>query len=240
MEQMTFQLKVFEGPLDLLLHLISKNKVSIYDIPISDILDQYLLYLEQMKYMDLEIASDFIAMAAQLMYIKSKMLLPKPEEEEYEDPRRALVQSLIEYKQIKEGSQFLRERENIGAGLFVRAPQMLAEKDKNYRHTHKAEELRLALSDMIDRIGRKIPPPVTSFTGIIKNETTPVSEKITQVLRMLFTKSKLKFMDFIKTSKNRSDIVASFLAVLELSKENKIEITDDAGEITLNKIGGDM
>ena len=114
MKEVTFHLEVFDGPLDLLLHLLSKNKVEIKDIPIASILDQYLEYIRQMKEFDLEVASEFITMAAQLMYIKSKMLLPVYEDENQEDPRASLVEALLEYQRIKEAGSVLSLRAQIG------------------------------------------------------------------------------------------------------------------------------
>ena len=118
MKEVTFHLEVFDGPLDLLLHLLSKNKVEIKDIPIASILDQYLEYIRQMKEFDLEVASEFITMAAQLMFIKSKMLLPVYEDENEEDPRASLVEALLEYQRIKEAGSVLSLRAQIGVDLL--------------------------------------------------------------------------------------------------------------------------
>ena len=117
MEAMTFHLDAFEGPLDLLLHLISKNKVSIYDIPIAEICEQYMEVLEDARRMDMEVAGDFIAMAAQLIYIKSKMLLPVYEEEEEDDPRLQLVEMLLEYQRIKEMTPYFRQQTELGRDM---------------------------------------------------------------------------------------------------------------------------
>ena len=121
MSELSFKLEIFEGPLDLLLFLIQKNKVNIYDIPISLITEQYLKHLEEMEKHDLEISSEFLVMAARLLYIKSKMLLPKHEElesEEEEDPRQELIQNLVEYKKYKEVSHFFSDRKNICDFLY--------------------------------------------------------------------------------------------------------------------------
>ena len=119
MEEMTFRLDHFEGPLDLLLHLISKNKVSIYDIPIAEILEQYMTVLHEAEAMDLDVAGDFIAMAAQLVYIKSKMLLPKYDDEPEEDPRAQLVEQLLEYQRIRQMSDYFREATDRAAATFT-------------------------------------------------------------------------------------------------------------------------
>ena len=123
MEQLSFKLDAFEGPLDLLLALIKKNKVNIYDIPITEILDQYMQVMAEMKETDLEISSEFLVLAATLLQIKSKMLLPKDDEnEEEDDPRAELVRRLVEYRQIKESIEFFREHENAGDSLFFKLP----------------------------------------------------------------------------------------------------------------------
>ena len=126
MSELNFKLEVFEGPLDLLLSLIAKNKVDIYDIPIALILDQYMEYIEAMRLMDMEVAGEFIVMAADLMLIKSKMLLPKPESQiEEEDPRAQLARALIEYKRAKEAASFLSEQYGSYAGRIAKEPEVL-------------------------------------------------------------------------------------------------------------------
>ena len=125
MKEVTFHLEVFDGPLDLLLHLLSKNKVEIKDIPIAAILDQYLEYIRRMQEFDMEVASEFITMAAQLMYIKSKMLLPVYEDTAEEDPRAGLVEALLEYQRIKEAGSVLSLRAQIGRDIFVKGQEHL-------------------------------------------------------------------------------------------------------------------
>ena len=127
MSELSFKLEVFEGPLDLLLSLIAKNKVDIYDIPIALILDQYMDYIEKMRLMDMEVAGEFIVMAADLMLIKSRMLLPKPESvsEEEEDPRAKLARALIEYKRAKEAASFLSDQYSVYAGRIAKEPEVI-------------------------------------------------------------------------------------------------------------------
>ena len=126
MEKMEFHLDSFDGPLDLLLHLISKNKVSIYDIPIAEILEQYMAVLREAETMDMDVAGDFIAMAAQLVYIKSRMLLPKREETpEEDDPRTELVDMLLEYQRFRQATAFFREKGEEGADMLTRPPETL-------------------------------------------------------------------------------------------------------------------
>ncbi|MDP4109181.1 MAG: segregation/condensation protein A [Bacillota bacterium] len=236
MESLTYRLPVFEGPLDLLLHLISKNKINICDIPIAEILEQYLGYLKKMEEMNLEIASEFIAMAAQLMYIKSRMLLPNEKDEDGEDPRANLVQVLIDYQSFKAlCSGFFRERAEIGRDVFVKEPEP-AERKKGYDGVHNKNELLDALNLVIARSGRKLPPPVTAFSGIVGRETAPVEERIMLLFEMFRNRSQVSFFTFLEASKSRSEIIAGFLAVLELSKTHRIMIEDKETDYIIKPI----
>ncbi len=234
MKEVTFHLAVFDGPLDLLLHLLSKNKVEIKDIPIAAILDQYLDYIRQMEEFDLEVASEFITMAAQLMYIKSKMLLPVYEDEDQEDPRAGLVEALLEYQRIKEAGSVLSLRAQIGRDLFVKGQEQLEKEKTVFSGSYSYEILTRALEDIVQRAQRKLPPPVTAFQGIVGRETVPVDEKIGEIVRMFVKKSKLSFENLVYSATSRSEIVAIFLAVLELSKARKIMIEEtETGDCTL-------
>ncbi len=234
MKEVTFHLEVFDGPLDLLLHLLSKNKVEIKDIPIAAILDQYLAYIRQMQEFDLEVASEFITMAAQLMYIKSKMLLPVYEDEAQEDPRASLVEALLEYQRIKEAGSVLSLRAQIGRDLFVKGQESLEKEKTAFTGSYSYEVLTCALEDILQRAQRKLPPPVTAFQGIVGRETVPVDDKIGDIVRLFVTKPKLSFEKLVLSAKSRSEIVAIFLAVLELSKTRKIMIEEtEEGDCTL-------
>ena len=234
MKEVTFHLEVFDGPLDLLLHLLSKNKVEIKDIPIASILDQYLEYIRQMKEFDLEVASEFITMAAQLMYIKSKMLLPVYEDENQDDPRASLVEALMEYQRIKEGGSVLSLRAQIGRDLFVKGQEQLEKEKSAFTGSYSYEVLTRALEDILQRAQRKLPPPVTAFQGIVGRETVPVDDKIGEIVRLFVKQPKLSFEKLVLSAKSRSEIVAIFLAVLELSKTRKIMIEEtESGDCTL-------
>ena len=176
MKEVTFHLEVFDGPLDLLLHLLSKNKVEIKDIPIAVILEQYLEYIRQMQEFDLEVASEFITMAAQLMYIKSKMLLPVYEDDNEEDPRAGLVEALLEYQRIKEAGSALSLRAQIGRDIFVKGQEQLEKEKSPFVGSYSYEVLTRALEDILQRAQRKLPPPVTAFQGIVGRETVPVDD----------------------------------------------------------------
>ncbi len=234
MKEVTFHLEVFDGPLDLLLHLLSKNKVEIKDIPIAAILDQYLEYIRQMQEFDLEVASEFITMAAQLMYIKSKMLLPVYEDENQEDPRAGLVEALLEYQRIKEAGSVLSLRAQIGRDLFVKGQEPLEKEKTFFTGSYSYEVLTRALEDILQRAQRKLPPPVTAFQGIVGRETVPVDDKIGEIVHLFVRSPKLSFEKLVYSAKSRSEIVAIFLAVLELSKTRKIMIEETGdGDCTL-------
>lgn len=232
-EQITFHLSVFDGPLDLLLHLLSQNKVDIKDIPIALILDQYLEYIDMMRDFDMEVASEFITMAAQLMYIKSKMLLPVYEDEQQEDPRTELVEALLEYQRIKEASSVLDKMSDIGKDIFVK-PQEILERDKSkvdYKYT--ADDLVRVFNNIFERSARKLPPPITAFSGIVGRESVPVEVKIKQIGDMLIRDRQVDFEYLVLSSQSRSEMIAVFLAVLELSKANQLMIDEEQGKYIL-------
>ena len=231
MEQLKFSLEVFDGPLELLLHLISKNKVSIYDIPISLILEQYMEYIEDLKKMDLEVSSAFIEMAAQLMLIKSRMLLPKAETDE-EDPRMSLAEALAEYKRYKAviGS-FRKNREEAGI-TYVRRTEQL-EFDKKHKLSYETDVLTEAYRNVLRRSDRALPPPLKSFAGIVGHPVASVPARIIGVLRTLKRQITCSFRSLFKSARTRSEIVATFLAVLELSKSKHVEMETRSDDLYL-------
>lgn len=237
--EINFHLEVFDGPLDLLLSLIAKNKVNIYDIPIADILQQYLAYLEQMQQFDMTVAADFVTMAAQLTYIKSKMLLPRYEEEQEDDPRAALVEALLEYKRIKEAGERLALMGEIGRDIFVKPPEQLT-RNKKFEGELDIAQLISALESILERDERKVPPPITAFSGIVGREVSSVNDKISMIIDCLVVAKSVNFTALVLMAKTRSDIVAIFLAVLELSKTNKVIIEQEQGDymITLGAVEG--
>ena len=235
-EQVTYHLDSFDGPLDLLLHLISKNKVSIYDIPIAQILEQYLDHLAQMKELDLEVTSEFVAMAAQLMYIKSKMLLPVYEEaEQGEDPRAQLVEALLEYQRYKEAGGQLAQRMELGRDLYTKPPEPLGAAAREYHYT--TEVLARAVRTILDRYERKMPPPTALFSGVVGREPVPVSAKIQRILHLLARYRQVDLEQLLLESQSRSEVVSVFLAVLELSKSRRLQIDGVAGGYILTLAG---
>ena len=222
----------FSGPLDVILLLLSKNKIEIRDIQISVILEQYLAYLEEMKRMDLEIASEFISMASHLMLIKTKMLLSEAERLEAESELESLRKSLAErerkdaIEQIRKAVLFLEPRNEIGRNTFVKQPEPL-KKDKTYRYKHEPEDLLKALDAITERSAKMLPPPTVNFKGIVGKEPYPVGKKAAQVVRRLIQHGILRLKNLFRGNRSRSEIVATFLAVLELCKTNSVSLEDD-------------
>ncbi|MFH1621605.1 MAG: segregation/condensation protein A [Candidatus Omnitrophota bacterium] len=214
------KLDIFEGPLDLLLYLIKKEEVNIYDIPIAKILGQYLEYIELMKLLDLNVAGEFIVMAATLMQIKSKMLLPPdetaPEEElEEPDPRAELVKRLLEYKRFKEAARMLREKEEYRREHFVR-PQKEIVQDEVYFEAN--------LFDLINAFTKALKDiPKELFLEVIKDEFT-IEEKVHDILHYLVNRQKLYINDLFKDAKNKFEVIAIFLAILELIRLKEVII----------------
>lgn len=233
MSEITYHLEVFDGPLDLLLHLISKNKLNIYDIPIVEILEQYNEALEKMQERNLAVTCEFVAMSAHLLYIKSKMLLPRYDDiEDEEDPRAKLVEMLLEYQKIKEVSQTLNSKAEIGLDMYTKQPEIISP-DKTYKYSHDRMDLRLAILNMLDRAESKVPPKITNFAGIVGREIYSVGKKVAHILKRLLTNQKTTFIQLFENVRSRSEVVATFLAVLELCKTNKISVSDETQDITL-------
>ena len=229
--ELTFDLEVFSGPLELLLSLIRKNKVSIYDIPIAAIFEQYMEYIDALKQMNLEVASEFIEMAAHLIFIKSRMLLPKEEADE-EDPRMPLAMALAEYQRYQAVVSPMHEMNLQAAGSYTRLAEAV-EFDKRERRTYEPSVLIKAYHDVMDKLDRRQPPPISNFRNLIGKKITSVSVKISSVLRRLKQFTSVKFMDLFRNVKTRSDIVATFLAVLELSKTDYVSIDEDHGDVVI-------
>jgi len=230
------KLNIFEGPLDLLLFLIRKEKIDIYDIPISRITKQYLEYMELMKMLDLEIAGEFLVMAATLMHIKSKMLLPPEESEESEeaeeDPREELVRRLLEYKKFKDAADKLKKMREEQAGVFMRRGE--GEKGKVVSEDG-TEYFEASLFDLISAFRKALTSvPKEVFHKVVKNEFS-VSDKIHQIYHALAMNSRAKFSSFFGEARNRDEVVVTFLAILELMKMNEIIAVQGAvfGEIEL-------
>ncbi len=222
----------FEGPLDVIFLLLSKNKIEIQDVSITAILDQYLAYLDEMKRLDMEIASEFITMASHLMLIKTKMLLSAAEQAEAESELDLLRQSLVERRrkeameQIRKAVTELEPRNEIGRCLFTKDPEPLR-RDKTYRYQHDIRDILRALDMIAERNARQLPPPTANFMGIVGKEPYPIGRKTGEVLRQLVLRGMERLKNLFRGNKTRSEVVATFLAVLDLCKNNKVVLEDD-------------
>lgn len=225
----------FDGPLDVILLLLSKNKIEIQNVSIASILEQYLAYLDEMKRLDMEIASEFIAMASYLMLIKTKMLLSAAEREEAMSEMDLLIRSLEErqradaYEQIRHAVSYLEQRNEIGCGVFVKQPEPL-QTDPTYRYQHDASDLQKAFALIAERSERRLPPPISNFSGIVGAEPYPVTKKAAQILKRLLMRGVEKFRNLFRGNRSRSEIVATFLAVLELCRVNSVVLEDEDNE----------
>lgn len=233
------KLEVFEGPLDLLLYLIKKEEINVHDIPITRITEQYLEYLNLMQLLDLDIAGEFLVMAATLMQIKSKMLLPpeeQPQEEEEEDPRAELVKRLLEYKKFKEAASNLAQLESERGNLFTRQPQTL-ELDAGDSPFFEA-----SLFDLISAFSKVLKElPRETFHQIIKDEFT-VAEKVHEIFHLLVQESVIYFSQLFRKAKHKIEAITIFLALLELIRLKEVVIRQSAlfGDIEVRRNSNHM
>ncbi|MCM8788041.1 MAG: segregation/condensation protein A [Candidatus Omnitrophica bacterium] len=214
---MKIRLEIFEGPLDLLLYLIKKEHLNIYDIPIAKVVEQYLEYLELMKVMDIDIASEYLVMAATLINIKSKMLLPQPpqqEEQPQEDPREELVRKLLEYEKFKEAAEFLKDKE-AQRHKYITRPALQLDPNEILYIEASIFDLITAFKNALKEVPRDL------FFEIIKDEFT-VEQKIHDILHLLLIKDKITLDELFSQAKSKLEIVVIFLAILELIKIREI------------------
>lgn len=212
-----YQVKVadiFEGPMDLLVYLIKKNEVSIYDIPIALITDQYLTYIDWMKSMNVDVAGDFILMAATLTQIKSRMLLPlHGAEEDEDDPRNQIIRPLMEYLQIKSAADQLGDKELLGEDIFAR-PGI----DKSEFGDNGEEIIQVGLFELIDAF-RKILQNISPGHPVdLTTDRISVKDKMTQIIDILEEKGSVTFVELFSTSADKGEVIATFLALLEMAK----------------------
>lgn len=222
----------FEGPLDVIFLLLSRNKIEIQDVSITAILEQYLAYLEERKRLDMEIASEFILMASHLMLIKTKMLLSAAEQAEAQTELDILRQSLIERQRkeameaIREAVVFLEPRNEIGRCIFTKEPEPLR-REKTYRFRHEPADLLRALAMISERNSRQLPPPTVNFKGIVGKEPYPVTKKTGELLRRLVLRGVEKLKNLFQGNKSRSEIVATFISILEMCKVGTVTLEGD-------------
>ena len=222
MSALLYKLDTFEGPLDLLLTLIKKNKVSIYDIPIVEITEQYLEAIEGIDEEKIENTSEFLVMAANLLYIKSKMLLPKNEEEEEEDPREELAQRLAEYQKFKEASQELRKTEFSSKYMVFRNEEKIEFPIPEYNRNHTITELTDAFNSILARKIRKEKPTKRAFSGIVGREKVSVDDMVEKICKTLRKSKKVQFKTLFRADDSKPEMIATFLAVLEMIKISRL------------------
>ena len=236
-------LEDFNGPLDLILHLLSKNKMEIKDIQISLILDQYLAWMDRRKELDLEVASDFVAMAAQLVFIKTRMLLSIHDEEALSEMEQ-LIASLEEHQRhesfarIKAVIPALSDRYAVGRDYLTKTPEVLPA-SRTYRYVHQPSDLLRAMQSVLERADHRLPPPMAAFEGIVGKEPYPVEDKAGEILERLARFGVTRFRALFRSSRSRSEVVATFLAILELSKANRIHLAGTAEDCTITSTGQD-
>lgn len=244
-EEISFRLEKFEGPLDLLLHLIEKNKVSIFDIPIAEITDQYIAYVEKMQEEDLDVMSEFLLMAATLLEIKARMLLPKEEEEqtgEEEDPRQELVERLLAYKKYKLMASELEDSAYDASRVFYRDPEIPEEVsawvqppdlDALFQDV-TLTKLRQIFEQVMKQRQDRMDPERSHF-GIIRKERVSMRTKITSLLGYAKKHRKFSFRTLLNRGSTKTEVVVTFLAVLELMKAGKIraEQEEPDGDISI-------
>lgn len=233
------EMQDFEGPLDLILFLLSKNKMEIQDISISLICDQYLKWLEQRQKMDLEVASEFVTMASQLVYIKTRMLL-SIEDEEAQSEMDALIQSLEErrrnesYARVKLLAAKLEPMGEFGRNIMTRNPEPV-KRGKIYEYDQDRADLILAIAEIQNRAERALPPPRAAFQEIVQHEPYPVESKAREIIRRLKEGGITRFLLLFKGSRSRSEVVATFLAVLELCRAHVLHLAGSEADCTVRQ-----
>jgi len=228
----TVKLERFEGPLDLLLHLIKRDEINVHDIPIAHITNQYLAYIELMRSLDLEVAGEFLVMAATLMRIKAKMLLPLPavgEEEEEGDPREELVQRLLEYRQFKEAAETLKLKEGERRQLFERG---LVPGEDEAGPLPLAPATLFDLLDALNRVMSRVPQPAVYE---VQGELYDVEDKMSLIASTVAEEGRLSFTELLSRCRARAEMIVTFIALLELIKLGRVGViqVENFGDIEI-------
>ena len=227
----------FNGPLDLILHLLSKNKIEIRDIQISLLLDQYLEWMEQREQLSLEVASEFVTMAAHLVYIKTRMLLSIDDEEAMSE-MELLMAALEQHKhhesylKIKAVTEHLGKRYEVGRDYLTKVPEPI-QVDKTYRYVHEKEDLYSAMRSVLEKVDHVLPPAMHAFEGIVGKEPYSVSDKARAIIDRLIQFGVTRFRALFRSSRSRSEVVATFLAILELCKASRIHLAGTEEDCTV-------
>ena len=226
--EISYKLEQFEGPLDLLLSLISKNKIDIKDIPISLLCDQYMEYISKAEELDMELSSDFLYMASELMLIKSRMLLPRDEEHD-EDPREALAAALLEYQKAKTASEQLKVMFGEYGGRMVKETDEIAP-DRTYVADHEAELLYKAFLKVMNEVRVTDEDAKKKFEPILKKRTVSVVSIVENLARRLRGGKKISLGSFFRQAEDRLELVSMFLAMLELLKSGHLVINEETDD----------
>jgi segregation and condensation protein A len=237
-KQYAIKIDNFEGPLDLLCHLIDKNKMNIYDIRISEIADQYIEYINKAEEMNLEITSEFLIMASTLLYIKSKGLLPKQEEPEEELTEEQLIERIIEYKKYKEITNKLRENYNEFSGRLFKLPEEIELPKQELEKEYKKEILEELYLKMINRNKNKLNQNADNIKKIAITDTYTVASKVKEMFKELVKKPRFVFNKLYSLSKcNKVEVVTAFTGLLELERRDKVRATQEEifGDIIVEK-----
>ena len=232
MEKFQYKIEVFEGPMDLLLQLISKKKVSINDVPIMEIIEQYLDYVRKMQEDNLDVSSEFLEMASRLLYIKTVSLLPV--HEEAEKLVEELRGELTEYQDCKLVAGQLQNQAK-GFEFYSREPEEF-EVDMTYTRIHEPFEIFKAYMAAVGKGKRKLPPPIEAFRGIVAHKIVSVSSRIGYIIDKFKSKKTRKFSAFFMEAESRSEMVATFLALLAMAKAKRIQIDGQGEDISVTLI----
>ncbi len=237
-EQYPIKIDNFEGPLDLLCHLIDKNKMDIYDINLSEITDQYMEYIKQNENLDLEIASEFLVMASTLLYLKSKNLLPKKEEDEEEITEEELIRRIIEYKKYKEISKTLRENYLIFSNRYFKMQEDIKLPKQKLEIQYEKELIPSIYKNLIERSSVRLNQNAKNIEKIAIVENYTVASKVKEMFRVLIKQKRFVFNQLFSIKKhNKQEIVTAFSGLLELSRRNKVETEQEElfGDIKVEK-----
>lgn len=228
----------FEGPIDLLCHLIDKNKMNIYDINLSEITDQYINYLKEQEKLNLEIASEFLVMASTLLYLKSKNLLPKQEEEEEEITEEELIRRIIEYKKFKEISKKLKNNYNVYSNRYYKAPEQIELPKQKIEKDYKNTLIPEIYANIINRNKEKINQNAKNIEKIAITENYTVASKVKEMFKVLIKQKRFVFNKLFSLEKhNKQEVVTAFSGLLELSRRSKVQTRQEElfGDIEVEK-----
>ena len=237
-KKIELKLDNFTGPIDLLCYLIEKNQMDIYQVNISQITDQYVAYIQEQQKLNLEIASEFLVMASNLLLIKSKALLPKETEDEAELTEEELIRRILEYKRYKEISRVFRKRISIYADRVYKAPEKIILPEQELEINYTQDDIVKMYKKLVDRVENRKNEYADNLEKIAIHDNFSVADKTKQIMRELKNRPKLIFGKFFKLGVNsKEEIVTAFSGVLELSKTNKINTKQEKtfGDITITK-----